>query len=103
MGNQGLRVNIDSLKEVSKRLDSINNEIRENLSYIQREYSNLNDILETDASKRYQSRTIDYINETNQYINENNLYFINKLNEIIKLYSELDNSIYKSVGGDING
>ncbi len=100
MENNILNVNIDSLKKVSNDLSVINRNILNYLSVIENEYKNeLDEILNTKASKEYKEKVIEYIDKTSNDLNNNNTYLINKLDDIVRIYSELDTDINVSVRG----
>ena len=103
MENSILNVNIDSLKKVSNELSIINKNIINYLSIIENEYNNdLDEILSTNASKQYKEKVMEYLDKTSKDINENNTYFVNKLDEIIQIYSELNGNIEERVRGESN-
>ena len=107
MDNNILGVNVDSLKKVSNELVTINNEINNQLSYIKKEYeTKLDEILNTNSSKLYKEKVIEFLNNIIIRTNTNNEYLISKLIEISDIYNNLNANIYASVDGkdgDLNG
>lgn len=95
-----LKVNIESLKKVREEFKLINENITSEIRYVDNAYvNNLDEILNTNTSQEYKNKIDTFFKKTSKNINGNNEYLINKLDEIIKLYSNLDEEIRKSVNG----
>ena len=98
MDNERFNVNIESLEKISNEFDTLNDDVINNLLYIKKEYEyKLDEILNTKTSQDYKIKMIDYLDKIIAEIDNNGLYFVDKLNEIISLYTNLNNEITNSV------
>lgn len=95
-----LKVNINSLKDVSGEIEKHNQTILDNLKGIQTDFSSLDECFDSKTAREYKEVMNKCLTKTNDYVSTRNEYLVNKLNEINELYWELYDEVKTSVTGD---
>ena len=100
MENNVLKVDINSLKDVSIEIDRHNKAILDILNDIARDFSNLDECFDSKTAKDYKVVMEKCLNKTREIVTNRNEFLIGKLNEITEMYWELYDEVRKTVTGN---